>query len=204
MAKPLDPYAYNGVDANRLTTPDISSPADIAPAPSLDMTKVNATPPPPAIDPTVKAGAEGLGAGLAAGEKAIPAYDGTSAAVSVGEGILSGAASGAVGGVPGALIGGGVGGIVAGVNAFLSVSAENKRKSDTAALLAEAKARQDAQYNQARQDSVEQLGVDRAALERENTIATNTLLHNRLTETIGSNADLRAKYLKTGVTSGRV
>lgn len=163
--------------------------------------------PPTGTNPAIKSNLSALGGGLAAGERAPVASDSTSAGISIGEGALSGAATGfiASGFNPmGAVIGGGAGLLTSGLNAWLSVGAENKRKSETAALLAEAQTRQDAQDRQKRQDAVEQLGYDRAATERANTEATNTLLHNRLTETIAGSAALRDKYLKSGITSGRV
>ncbi len=103
---------------------------------------------------------------LAGGLNGAPApaasYDAPSAAVNIGEGVLSGAISGAmVGGVPGAAAGAAIGLVASGLNAWLGVRSARKQARDQQAILTAAQAKQDARDKQARDDALGQEGYNR-------------------------------------------
>lgn len=90
-------------------------------------------------------GASSISAGLKAGEvgNGQPTYDETDAAAKVASGTVSGAIAGGVAGGPvGMLLGAGAGALESGVNAWLSLRASKRQRSQMKAIQAEARERQ--------------------------------------------------------------
>lgn len=89
--------------------------------------------------------ASSIASGLKAGEvgSGQPVYDNTEAAVSIGAATAAGAAGGAIAGGPvGAILGAGAGAISGSVNAWLSLRASKRQRSQMRAIQQEARERQ--------------------------------------------------------------
>jgi hypothetical protein len=158
--------------------------------------------PGPQVEGLFGGGLRGAAAGMGAANQMGPSYDGPSAAVNVGTATLEGAVAGGLSGGPvGAVAGGVLGLATSGINAWMQVGAENKRKAQIDALIAELKQKQTFKDAQGRADDLGQLKYDRKQAEFQKAWGLTLAKRDDITNLINDNSTLRSNYIKTGTRS---